>query len=267
MVRNDEGTFEEHNRTGGYRRVNAAVHLLGITAYAVPWLLSLSGRARTEAAGAVLVLGLLFAVWTARSRRPTIVSVIGSIFIAAAIGLGPTLRAAGWHYQSLLPVTPQTAMMFVLAVAFGIAIARPSVRGSRYINRPSYAAADRSGARAGAWLVLVATPPLAYATYRMQRAPNLAEAAFGLAMAGAIVVFGVVVSMVGASRARSRRDWLEQVRRGEVPGFRIRPRTPSDPKLVAFDDVASSRSSAVLEACISPNGSSHRRAVALAPLE
>ena len=256
-------------RPRAYRRVNAAIHLLGVTAYAVPWLLALRGRTRIEAAAAVLLLGVGFAAWTARSRRPTAVSVVGAILTAAVIALGPALRATG-RLDALLPITPQTAMTFALACAFGVAIARPSVRGSGYVRRPSLAAADRSGARAGAWLVLVTSPTLVLAAYRLQAAPRAPEAIFAVATAAAIVLFGMVVSTVGASRARGRKQWLAKVRRGEVPGYRLRPRMPSDPALVAFDDVASSRSSAVLEA-FARTGllamGQPGRAVALAPIE
>lgn len=250
----------------GHRRVNAAIHLLGITAYALPWLLSLSGRVRIEASAAVLVLGVLFAAWTARSRAPTAVSVLGAVLTAATIGLGPTVRATG-QLRSLLPLTPQTAVTFVLAIAFGVAIARPSVRSRFYETRPSLAAVDRSGARAGAWLAVVGVPPLAFALYRLTKAPQSLEAMFCLTIGFAIVLFGIIVSMTGSARARDRKVWLAQVRRGEVPGYRIRPRVPSDPVLVAYDDVVSSRSSAVLEACAKVGFIPSSRAVALAPLE
>jgi hypothetical protein len=252
-----------------HRRVIAAIHLLGITAYAVPWLLRVDGASRLAISAAVLVLGITFATWTGASRRPTVVSVLGAILMAAAIGLGPAVVVTR-RLDALLPVTPQIAMMFVLAIAFGVLSARPAVRARAYDQRPSFAAADRSGARAGAWLALIATPPLAFAAYLLRAAPHAPEAIFGVVIAAAIVLFGIIVSIAGSAGARGRKEWLAQVRRGEIPGYRLRPRIPTDPELVAFDDVASVRSAAVLEACAKAGvfQSAHSaRAIALAPLD
>jgi len=252
--------------TRAYRRVVGAIHLLGITAYAVPWLSGLSGTTRIGAAGAVLLLGVIFAIWTARSRRPTVVSVLGAFLTAAAISLGPTIAAAGMP-DAVLLLTPKTGITFAIAFAFGVVLARPAVWGCAYLQVPSLAAADRSGARAGLWLVLVASPPLAFAAYLFRAAPQDAEPTFGLVTAASIVLFGLIVSLTGAVRARSRARWLEQVRRGEIPGYRLRPRMPSDPALVAYDDVASVQSSAVLEECVRASlfAEETGRAIALAP--
>ena len=89
--------------TRAYRRVVAAIHLLGITAYVVPWLHGLHGTTRMLAAGAALLLGVIFATWTARSRRPTIVSVLSAFLMAAVISLGPTILAAG-TLDAVLPL-------------------------------------------------------------------------------------------------------------------------------------------------------------------
>jgi len=223
---------------------------------------------RIHAAGAALVLGVVFASWTARSRRPTIVSVLGAFAMAAVISLGPVIAAAG-RLEAVLPLTPRTGITFAIAFAFGVVLARPAVWGCAYDQRPSLAAADRSGARAGLWLMLVASPPLAFAASLFRAAPNDGEPLFGLVIAATIVFFGLVVSLTGAVRARRRTKWLAQVRRGEIPGYRLRPRMPSDPALVAYDDVASVRSSAVLEACARASlfAEATGRPVALAPMQ
>ena len=256
--------------TRAYRRVVGAIYLLGATAYAVPWLHGFRGPSNVAAAtaGIVLVLGIAFAAWTARSRRPTIVSVLGAFLTAGAISVGPTIIAAG-TVDAVLPLTSRTGLTFAIAFSLGVVLARPAAWGCAYGERPSLAAADRTAARAGAWLALVAMPPLALAIYAYRAGPSDPEAVFGLAVAGAIVFFGVVVSLSGARNARSRAKWLAQVRRGEIPGYRLRPRTPSDPVLVAFDDVVSVRSSAVLEACAKAAlfaQAETGRPVALAPL-
>jgi hypothetical protein len=256
---------------GGHRRVIAAIHLLGVTAYAVPWLLRIEGDSRLAVAGALLVLGIGFSTWTAASRWPTVVSVLGSLLMAGALGLGPTVFVTR-RLDAVLPLTAQMAILAAVAVAFGVVLARPAVRARAYDERPSFAAADRSGARAGAWLVVIAMPPLAVVAYQLRLALHSPEAIFGVVIASAIVLFGVIVSIAGSMRAQGRKEWLAQVRRGEIPGYRLRPRVPSDPALVAFDDVANSRSSAVLEACANArNGfypSSYGvRAIALAPLD
>lgn len=258
--------------TRAYRRVVAASHLLAITAYAMPWLRSLRRlpiAMQLGSALAVLALGVLFSVWTSRSRRPTLVSILGASTVAATIGVAPdALHVTGPHDVIGL-LTPRTGITLAAAVGFGVVLARPAVWGCAYDRRPSLAAVERLGARSGLWLVLVASPPLVLAVWLFRAMPHDKEGLCGLVMAATILLFGVVVSVTGAVQVRRRTKWLAQVRRGEIPGFRIRPRIPSDPALVAFDDVASVRSSAVLEALARPSlfVEERGRPVALAPLQ
>lgn len=225
----------DHVLTDG-RRIIAATYLLGATAYAAPWL-----AMNPKPIPALAVFGVLLAtsIATARARLPTLPSVIGALAVAAIV-VGPTQI----HVESR-----PTQMIAGVAFALGIVLARPAAWLARYRDQPSFSCADRISLRAGSWASLVSLPALARAVWLFRANPNRLEWKFDIAVAGVVTFFAIFLALRGALGARARNAWLARVRRGEIPGFRVRPLMDSDPALALFDEALSVRSSGVLEVC------------------
>lgn len=242
------------------RRVVAASYLLGMVAYGVPWLrlrvLKTGGLEALVPCAIVFACGLLFATWTSRSRHPILVSAFGAwLTVLGVLGAGKVFAhtTPDLHHGFLATVrsvsTRADGITLAVALVVGVLFAVPAVWAEAAMERPSLDSADRLLAKSGTWMFTLALAPLG----QMFRTWSLGAHDFStvalVAVEAAIALFAIVVNFAGLLRMRRRRAWLSRVRRGEVPGFRLRPRLPSDPDLLPYDSVTALACDAVLEVC------------------
>jgi hypothetical protein len=195
----------------------------------------LVGRAKTAdraAAASVIGSGLAFAL----SRC----AVVFHIFANTEAFNGPIVVSNGTaHVGSMLGVAmvPQLISSFgtgaFVGSLVGLALARPAM----WVARRAHGTRDVSSGRAlfgvGVWLFVPAAISAMMATFALlaSRRLDLPLVAWSIA-APSLATLGAVL---GAGLLWRRSRWIEAVRRGEVPGYRIRSAEEADPALPGLE--------------------------------
>jgi hypothetical protein len=114
-------------------------------------------------------------------------------------------------------------------VVYGIPLAVLSALGHRHLHSETHEGTDRAARIAGAWLVVLAviaiTGTCVFDQSKMDWDTNTSiPASRAPALAGcAAAITGALAMVVATLRLRRRKAWLDRVRSGLEPRFRIRP--------------------------------------------
>jgi hypothetical protein len=195
----------------------------------------LVGRAKTAdraAAASVLGSGLAFAL----SRCAVVFHIFAN---TEAFNGAIVMRGGVAHVESSLglAMVPQLITSFGVGAfvgsIVGLALARPAIWVARRARGTRDAGSGRALFGVGVWLFVPAAISATMATFALLTSRSVDSPLVACSIAAPCLA--TLAAIVGGALLWRRSRWIEAVRRGEVPGYRIRSAEAADGVLPGLD--------------------------------